>query len=273
MIPFDRIAINQATTREQWSLQQAVTGYSRHGIRRIGAWRTGIDEIGLRRTRLLLRDHGMSVTSLNRAGPFTGEEGPRDVLLDDARRAVDEAAELDAECLMLFAGGLPGKSKDLEDARARFAELAERLLEFARGAAVKLALEPLHPMVAADRSCLTTLAEANDLCDRLGEGIGIVVDVYHVWWDPHLRSEIRRAGSDRLLGFHVNDWLVPTRDLVADRGMMGDGVINIPRIRTWIEDAGYSGPVEVEIFSKFDWWQRDPDEVVRACIERCQTEV
>jgi sugar phosphate isomerase/epimerase len=137
-----------------------------------------------------------------------------------------------------------------------------------------LAIEPLHPMYAADRACVNTLAHANDLCDELAPGsnagLGIAVDVYHVWWDPTLQREIMRAGehSGRLLAFHLCDWLVPTTDLLLDRGMMGDGVIDLPRIRTWMENAGYRGPHEVEIFSANNWWKRNPDDVLATCIER-----
>jgi sugar phosphate isomerase/epimerase len=130
-----------------------------------------------------------------------------------------------------------------------------------------LAIEPLHPMYAADRACVNTLAQANDLCDELGEGVGITLDVYHVWWDPALAQEIARAGS-RILTYHVCDWLNPTKDLLLDRGMMGDGVIDLRRIRAMVEAAGYSGHCDVEIFSANDWWKRDPNEVVRICIER-----
>jgi sugar phosphate isomerase/epimerase len=137
---------------------------------------------------------------------------------------------------------------------------------------MQLAIEPLHPMYAADRACVNTLAQANDLCDSLGEGVGIACDVYHVWWDPDLAREIRRAGR-RILAFHVCDWLVPTTDLLLDRGMMGDGVIDIPLIRRRVEAAGYDGLVEVEIFSARDWWRRNPHEVLRTVVERCWTAV
>ncbi len=151
------------------------------------------------------------------------------------------------------------------------------LLQYARPAAMPLALEPLHPMYAADRACVNTMTHANDLCDELApginDGLGIAVDVYHVWWDPNLRAEIERAGGHpgRLLAFHICDWLVPTADLLLDRGMMGDGVIDIALIRAWMEGAGYRGPHEVEIFSANNWWKRDPDEVLRTCIERHRT--
>jgi sugar phosphate isomerase/epimerase len=134
---------------------------------------------------------------------------------------------------------------------------------------VRIGLEPLHPMYAADRACINTMRHANDLCDALGTGIGILVDVYHVWWDPHLAEEIDRAGrAGRLLGFHVCDWLVPTRDFLTDRGMMGDGVIDIRKIRAAMEGAGYRGQIEVEIFSAAHWWTRDPAEVIDICLTR-----
>jgi sugar phosphate isomerase/epimerase len=131
-----------------------------------------------------------------------------------------------------------------------------------------LAIEPLHPMYAAERACVNTMAHANDLCDELGAGVGIAVDVYHVWWDPQLRREIERAGAatpSRLLAYHISDWLVPTTDLLLDRGMMGDGVIDLTLIRSWMEAAGYRGGHEVEIFSANNWWKRDPDEVLATC--------
>ena len=135
-----------------------------------------------------------------------------------------------------------------------------------------LAIEPLHPMYAADRACVNTLAQANDLCDELGDGAGVAVDAYHVWWDPDLEREIARAGRN-ILAYHVNDWLVPTTDLLLDRGMMGDGVIDLRAIRAMVEAAGYRGHCEVEILSASNWWKRDPDEVLRICIERHQTVV
>jgi sugar phosphate isomerase/epimerase len=134
-----------------------------------------------------------------------------------------------------------------------------------------LAIEPLHPMYAADRACVNTLSQANELCDALGPGLGIALDVYHVWWDPSLAAEIARAGVERLLAFHLCDWLVPTRDLLLDRGMMGDGVIDLPLIRRQVEAAGFDGLYEVEIFSAENWWTRDPDDVMRVILERIET--
>lgn len=273
MIEPARIAINQITTKTQWTLGEAIEGYARHGVHQIAIWRDKLADCGPGEAKKILNDNGMTVTGLNRAGPFLLGDGDNHAALDDARRAIDEAAELDAHCLMLFPGGLPPSSRDIAGAREKASEMIVELLPMTRQAGVMLALEPLHPMLAAERSCLNTMSAANDLCDTLGPGLGIVVDVYHVWWDPDLESEINRAGSERIIGFHVSDWLVPTRDLVTDRGMMGDGVIDIPGIRRWVEATGYNGPIEVEIFSATNWWRRDPDEVVRTCIERCGTAV
>ena len=195
------------------------------------------------------------------------DDAGRQAAHDDNRRAVDEAAAIGAHCLVMVCGGLPDGSKDMIDARIQVADGLERMLPYAREAGVPVAIEPLHPMTAADRACVNTLEHALDLCDALGEGIGVAVDVYHVWWDPKLEDQIARA-ADRILGFHVCDWLVPTVDLVWDRGMMGDGLIDIPRIRGWVEAAGYRGFNEIEIFSERNWWKRDPEEVVETCIDR-----
>jgi sugar phosphate isomerase/epimerase len=274
MDDLSRVAINQATTRLQWDFRQSVEGYARHGVRRVAVWRDKMAACGLAEARRLLDDHGLTVTGLNRAGPLTAPDAAgRRAALDDARRAIDEAAAIRAACLLVLTGSLPEGSKDLVGTRARVRDALAELVPDARAAGVRLGLEPLHPMVAADRSCLSTLGQANSLCDGLGPALGLVVDVYHVWWDPRLEREINRAGPERLLGFHVSDWLVPTRDPVFDRGMMGDGVIDIPAIRRLVEAVGYDGAVEVEIFSDRDWWRRDPDEVVRIALERCRTAV
>jgi sugar phosphate isomerase/epimerase len=273
MLDPGQLAINQATTQPQWTLRQAIAGYARHGIRGIATWREKVQECGLREAARLLAENGMTVTGHCRGGMFPAADAAgRQAALDENRRAVDEAASLGARCLVLVVGGLPPRSKDLAGARAQVRDAIGALLPHARAAGVPLALEPLHPMYAADRACVNTLAQANDLCDDLGDGLGIALDVYHVWWDPDLERQIRRAGP-RILAFHLCDWLVPTTDLLLDRGMMGDGVIDLPRIRGWVEAAGYRGFREVEIFSRDNWWKRDPDEVVRVCKERYQTAV
>lgn len=264
----EKLAINQATTMKQWSLREAVEGYAAKDIRGISVWRDKLAECGVEVAAELLRDNGMTVTGLCRGGMFpANDDAGRQAAHDDNRRAVDEAAAIGAQCLVMVCGGLPDGSKDMIDARIQVADGLERMLSYAREAGVPVAIEPLHPMTAADRACVNTLEHALDLCDALGEGIGVAIDVYHVWWDPKLEDQIARA-ADRILGFHVCDWLVPTVDLVWDRGMMGDGVIDIPRIRGWVEAAGYRGFNEIEIFSERNWWKRDPEEVVETCIDR-----
>jgi sugar phosphate isomerase/epimerase len=171
---------------------------------------------------------------------------------------------------VLVVGGLPGGSRDISAARGMVADGLAALLPFAREHRIPLAIEPLHPMYAADRACVNTIRQALDLCDVLGDGIGVAVDVYHVWWDPELAAQIARAG-DRIFAHHICDWLVPTRDLLLDRGMMGDGVIDLRGIRRMVEAAGYRGPQEVEIFSAQNWWKRDGDEVLASCVERFNT--
>jgi sugar phosphate isomerase/epimerase len=219
--------------------------------------------MGLQQAKKSIREKDLVVTGLCRGGFFTAKDWR-----DDNRRAIEEAHELGAQCLVLVVGGLPAGSKDLIGARNQVRDGIAAILPEARAAGVPLAIEPLHPMQVAERACINTLEQALNLCDILGEGLGVAVDVYHVWWDPKLQSQIERAGKQRLLAYHVCDWLSPTRDLFNDRGMMGDGVINLPLIRRWIERAGYAGFQEVEIFSELDWWKRDPDQVLEICKQR-----
>ena len=266
------LSINTATLRRERPLGEVVAALAKAGIPGIGPWREQIQAIGTKAAAKLIGDHGLVVSGVSRAGVFTakGRAGLQEVL-DDNRRAVDEAAGIGARCLVLIGGGLIPGSRDIADARALVADGLAALLPHARSANLPLAIEPLHPMYAADRACINTLAQANDLCDALGKGVGVAIDVYHTWWDPHLEREIARAGRERILAFHLSDWLVPTTDLLLDRGMMGDGVINLKRIRGWAEAAGFEGLCEVEIFSQRDWWQRPMDDVIRTCIERYRT--
>ncbi len=274
------LSINTATLRAQWKLPEIVAGCARRGIRAIAPWRDQVAAAGLKESAQRIRDAGLTLSGYCRGGMFPAiDRSRRRAALDDNKRAVDEARTLAAPCLVLVAGGLPtddaGRpaSKDLATAREMVRDGIGELLEYARPAGMPLAIEPLHPMYAADRACVNTMAHANDLCDELGTGVGIAVDVYHVWWDPKLSGEIERAGAHpgRLLAFHICDWLVPTTDLLLDRGMMGDGVIDIPLIRSWMEAAGYRGAHEAEIFSASNWWKRDPDEVLLTCLERHRT--
>lgn len=267
-----KLSLNTATLRQQWNLRQIIEGCARHEIRGISPWRDQVAELGLQQTAQLIRQYDLSVTGYCRGGMFPAADAKqRQQKLDDNYRAVDEALELNAHCLVLVVGGLATGSKDLAGARQQVQEGLDALLDYARPRGLPLAIEPLHPMYAADRACVNTLKQANDLCDALGdEGLGIAVDVYHTWWDAEFAQEIRRAGQRRLLAFHICDWLSPTQDLLEDRGMMGDGVIDIRAMRLQVEQQGYQGFHEVEIFSRHNWWNRDPDEVLRICKARHQ---
>ncbi len=266
------LAINSATVKA-WSLEQLVEGCARAGISAIAPWRDIVQAHGIDKAGKLIRDARLDVSCLCRGGMFpASDEAGRHAALDDNKRAVDEAVAIGARCLVLIAGGLPKGSKDLAGAHAQVRDGIAALLPHARAANMPLAIEPLHPMTAADRACVNTLAHANDLCDELGQGLGIALDVYHVWWDPDLPRQIARAGK-RIITYHVCDWLVPTRDLVFDRGMPGDGVIDLRAIRAMVEATGYAGHCDVEIFSAQDWWKRDPAEVLQICVERHQSVV
>jgi sugar phosphate isomerase/epimerase len=258
------LSLNLATVREQYNVIEAAQACAKHGIRAVDPWRDQVAKVGLAESVKAIRDNGLTVTGYCRGGMFTSPDA-----IDDNKRAIDEAAALGAQCLVFVVGGLPKDSRDIVEARKIVADGFAAILPHARGCKVPLAIEPLHPMYAGDRSCVNTLKQALDLSDQLGEGTGVAIDVYHVWWDPELEAQIARAGaSNKILAYHVCDWLVPTRDLLLDRGMMGDGVIDLPRIGGLIEKAGYRGFTEVEIFSANDWWKRPGDEVIRTCIER-----
>lgn len=278
------LSINTATLRVQWPLDRIIQECARRGITTISPWRDQVNAIGLDNAARCLRDNGVRLSGYCRGGMFPAADGPgRQAAIDDTRRAIDEAKVLDAPCLVLVVGGLPGAlagnalHKDIVRARFEVQEGIHAVLQHARDVNMPLAIEPLHPMYAADRACINTLEQALDVCDAL-EGpldpsgarcmLGVAVDVYHVWWDPKLEQQIHRAGRGRLLAFHVCDWLLPTRDLLNDRGMMGDGIIDIPRIRGVMESAGYQGHAEVEIFSSADWWRRPGGDVLDICVER-----
>ena len=267
------LALNTATLGPQRSLEDSVEGCLRHGIGGISPWRDKIAEAGLDNAARMIRRAGLTVTGVCRGGmfPAADAEGRRRALAEN-RRAVDEAATLRASCLVMVVGGLPPGSRDLADARRQVADGLAATLDYARSVGVRVAIEPLHPMYAADRACVNTLGQALDLCDALGAGIGVAVDVYHVWCDPGLDAQMARAGREgRLYAYHVCDWLVPTRDMLNDRGMMGDGAIDLRGIRAGMEQAGYAGLCEVEIFSTATWWPKPVDEILATMVRRGQT--
>jgi sugar phosphate isomerase/epimerase len=260
-----RLSLNQATT-DRWSLREAVEGCARQGIPWIGPWRHRVAEQGLAASARLIRDAGLRVSSLCRGGWFPASSADeRRARVDDNLRAVEEAAELGTDALVLVCG--PAPDRDLPGARAMVADGVAATIEHAAACGVRLGIEPLHPMFAGDRSVIVTLRQALDLAERFpAERCGVVVDAYHVWWDPEVEEQVARAGG-RILGYHVSDWLVPTPDLLLGRGMMGDGVIDLRRLRAAVERAGYGGPIEVEIFNQA-LWDTPGDDVLALVEER-----
>ena len=278
------LSINTATVRKQGDLVAITEACARAEIKAISPWRDQVSAVGLNRAVAAVKDAGLELSGYCRGGMFPADAARLPEATDDNRRAVDEAVALGAPCLVLVVGGLPQysrpgsqPSKDIDAARAMVEDGIATLLEYSRQAGLPLAIEPLHPMYAADRACVNTMRQALDICDRVDPErtgmLGLAVDVYHVWWDPELREQIRRTGQDRLLAYHVCDWLVPTTDLLLDRGMMGDGVIDLRGIRQEVEAVGYAGYSEVEIFSENNWWTKPMDEVLATCIERHRTVV
>jgi sugar phosphate isomerase/epimerase len=279
----DWLSINTATIRKQLGaevpLDRIIDQCAERGIRAISPWRDQVAAVGLDKVARQLKAHGIGLSGYCRGGFFPAADAAGlKAALDDNRRAIDEAKTLDAPCLVLVVGALPGALegkvayKDIGRARGEVRDGIAASLEYAREVGMPLAIEPLHPMQAADRACINTLEHALDICDELDAGktgmLGVALDIYHVWWDPKLQQQIARAGRERLLAYHVCDWLTPTRDLLSDRGMMGDGVVELKKIRGWVEDAGFAGFSEVEIFSNLDWWQRPGAETLDVCIER-----
>ena len=272
------LSLNTATVRKQGDLAQIVEACARHGIRAIDPWRDQVASIGLDRAVRAVRDAGLELSGYCRGGMFTSDALRRIEVRDDNRRAIDEAVALGAPCIVLVAGGLPqysrpgsAVSRDIVKARAQVEDAIAEMLVYAQDARMPLAIEPLHPAYAADRACVNTTMQALDICDQLDPqrsgALCVALDVYHIWWDPEVLAQIARAGQDRLLAFHVCDWMVPTKDILNDRGMMGDGVIDIRSLRSAVEAEGFSGYSEIEIFSN-QWWDRPIDEVLQTCIER-----
>src|SRR5438270_9369376 len=254
------LSLNTATVRKQGDLTEIIEAGARHGIRAIDPWRDQVAAVGLDRAVRAVRDTGLELSGYCRGGMFVADAARRIEARDDNRRAVDEAKALGAPCVVLVVGGLPqysrpgsAASKDIAAARTQVDDAVAEMLEYAKQANMPLAIEPLHPAYAADRACVNTTKQALDICDRLdpaGTGVlGVALDVYHIWWDPELMVQVARAGKDRLLAFHVCDWLVPTEDSLNDRGMLGDGVIDIRFLRGAAESQVFAGYSVTEMFS------------------------
>ena len=273
MADLAKLSIHQVTLLQQCTTPQFIETMAHHDVRCASLWRDKVREHGVERTAALVADSGITMSGYCFGGLVTSPDAREaSRARDDVRRALDEAAALGAPCLVFVAGGVDPAEKSIANARTRALDGIADLIPHARSVGVKLAIEPLHPMICATRSVLSTVGQANRWCDKLAADdiVGIAVDTYAVWWDPDLEAEIARAGK-RICAFHVSDWLVDTQDLRFDRGMMGDGVIDIPGIRAMVERTGFDGWVEVEIFSQRNWWKRDTDEVVETIQERFES--
>lgn len=266
-----RLSLNTATVRpldavDGPDLVAMADACARAGVPWIAPWRQQFKQTPVATAARAIRDAGLRVSSLCRGGFYpaaTPEE--RRANVEDNLRAVDEAAELGTDVLVLVCGGVVGK--DIAGSRHMVEDGIAAVLPHAAERGVKLGIEPLHPMFAADRSVITTLGEASAMAKRLASPwVGAVIDVYHVWWDPQIEGSIETA-KDHTLGFHVNDWIVPLPDVLAGRGMMGDGVIDLKRLREAVDASGYDGPIEVEIFNQ-SLWARPMDEVLELMVER-----
>lgn len=271
------LALNTATLGHNveghgagWSPEQVIDACAARGFGAITYWRR---EIGDRAVEIGERTRAarLSVSGLCRT-PFL--VGPlalptRAAVIDDFKASIDMAADLEATCLTIVVGGVIDGSHSLTESLKAVADIVAEMAPRAQQGNVKLALEPLNPVYGGNRSCLVTVRDAVNLCDAIDNpAVSIAVDVYHVWWDLSLAAELKRAGSARIAGYHLCDWLADTTDVLLDRGMMGDGVADLRAIREAVEGAGYSGFCEVEIFSASDWWRRDPGEVLDTCVER-----
>ncbi len=266
----ERLSLNQMTVN-QWNVREAAEACVRHKVPGIALWRHKVQEIGVAEAARIVRDNGLCVSSLCRGGMFpAATAAERQERIDDNKRAIDEAAELGTAVLVLVCG--PAADKDLGAARGMVRDGIAAVIEHAGRAGMRLGIEPLHPMFAGDRSVIVSLAEAIALAEQFDAArVGVVVDVYHVWWDADLYTLLPRARG-RILGFHVNDWIVPPPDHLKGRGMMGDGVIEIARMREAVEAAGYAGAIEVEIFNQA-LWDSPGDEVMERMVERYLTVV
>ncbi|WP_341394305.1 sugar phosphate isomerase/epimerase family protein [Arthrobacter sp. G119Y2] len=270
MTDFSRLSLNSATTK-YWTLEQVIEGCVRAGIPAVGPWRDRVAEVGTERAAKLISNAGLRVSSLCRGGFLTAADAEgREAAVRDNRAAILEAEALGTSELFLVVGGLPDGDRDIIAARQRIADRLEELVPFVAEHGVRLVLEPLHPMYAADRALLSTLGQALDLAAPYPAAVvGVAVDTFHVWWDPQLRAQIARAGREnRIASYQVCDFNLPiASDALLSRGIMGDGVIDFATITGWVAEAGYTGDIEVEIFNQ-EIWDNPGDELLETVKAR-----
>ena len=261
-----RLCLHTITTKP-WTIEQAAKNFSEAGIGGITVWRDALNGRDIKQTGQMLRDYNLDIVSLCRGGFFPNSSASgRQEAIDDNRKAIDEAEALGAPLIVLVCGAVPGQS--LTESRKQIREGIAAVLPYAEAAGVRLAIEPLHPMYADSRSAINTLGQANDMAEELNSPwLGIALDVYHLWWDPDLEQEIKRTGlNGNLSAFHICDWKSPTLDMLNDRGLMGEGCIHIKEIRGWVEESGFNGFIEVEIFSNL-YWKEDQSAFLKKITE------
>ena len=266
---FSKLCIHTITTKP-WNIEEAARNFSNAGVTGITVWRDALEGRNIKETGDMLREHHLSIVSLCRGGFFSGKEmTTRKKAIDDNRKAIEAAAELGTSMLVLVCGADPSQS--LDESRKQIQDGIAEVLPEAAAAGVKLTIEPLHPMYADSRSAINTLAQANDMAEALDSPwVGVAVDVYHLWWDPFLKKEIKRCGENgNLAAFHICDWKTPTSDMLLDRGLMGEGCIPVRKIRSWVEDTGFDGFNEVEIFST-SHWKDDQSEFLKKILTAYQ---
>jgi sugar phosphate isomerase/epimerase len=254
-------------TNKPWSLAEAVDNYAEAGVKGITVWQNAVPDKNFKAAGNSIRANGLAIISYCRGGFFSDPDAEKRAhAIEENKKMIAEASEIGAPVLVLVCGSSPTQS--LKDSRTQIKEGIEALLPMAQNEGVKLAIEPLHPMYADNRSAINTLGQANDLAEYFNSPwIGVAVDVYHLWWDPDLEKEIARCGrNDNLLAYHICDWKIPTTDLLLDRGLMGEGCIPLKRIKKWVESAGFEGYHEVEIFSSH-YWQMDQGKFLEQITE------
>ncbi len=261
-----QLCIHTITTKP-WSIEDAAKSFAAEAVKGITVWRDALENRNIKETGDLIRDQGLSIVSLCRGGFFpNADKAKREAAIDDNKKAIEEAAALGAPMIVLVCGADPNQS--LKESRKQIQEGIQTIIPDAEAAGIKLAIEPLHPMYADTRSAINTLKQANDMVEAINSPIvGVAVDVYHLWWDPSLKKQIKRCGqNNHLFAFHICDWNTPTTDLLLDRGLMGDGCIPVNKIRSWVEETGFNGFYEVEIFSN-KYWKEDQHSFLKKIIK------
>ena len=268
-LTLEELCVHQVCIWKKNSFRESLECMARNGVFKTVVWKPLLDETELKSAKQNLIDSGVKAISMCPLVLLDEDAYPDpDGRLSCHKQFLEIAAELDVESVVVITGGLPSGSRDLKGQRLRVQEELSLLIPLAKAVGVRLALEPLHPMVCGHRSVISTLSEANEILDSLdaNETLGIAVDSYALWWDSSLEEQIERSGK-RLYNFHVSDWLPETRDVRLDRGMPGDGIIDNRLIRSWMEKAGFQGSVEVEILSEFNWWKQEPEVVLQSIVK------